>query len=70
MLHTVTVDRGCFACMLGGTDRKTLFILAAEWRGFEHMVGDAPYRLSCSASKRRHLASVGRKKPGYSPGTR
>lgn len=41
VLKTVTVDRGCFACMLGGTDRKTLFILAAEWRGFEHMVSDA-----------------------------
>ncbi|RVA83711.1 SMP-30/gluconolactonase/LRE family protein, partial [Mesorhizobium sp. M7A.F.Ca.US.006.04.2.1] len=41
VLQTVTVDRGCFACMLGGTDRKTLFILAAEWRGFEHMVSDA-----------------------------
>ncbi|KQV01567.1 gluconolaconase [Mesorhizobium sp. Root102] len=41
VLQTVTVDRGCFACMLGGTDRKTLFILAAEWRGFEHMVSGA-----------------------------
>ena len=41
VLQTVTVDRGCFACMLGGTDRKTLFTLAAEWRGFEHMVSDA-----------------------------
>jgi sugar lactone lactonase YvrE len=40
VLQTVTVDRGCFACMLGGTGRKTLFILAAEWRGFEHMVSD------------------------------
>ncbi|WP_136625487.1 SMP-30/gluconolactonase/LRE family protein [Mesorhizobium norvegicum] len=41
VLQTITVDRGCFACMLGGSDRKTLFILAAEWRGFEHMIGDA-----------------------------
>ena len=40
VLQTVTVDRGCFACMLGGVDRKTLFIAAAEWRGFEHMVSD------------------------------
>lgn len=29
----VTVDRGCFACMLGGETKKTLFIIAAEWRG-------------------------------------
>lgn len=41
MLETVDVDRGCFACMLGGPDGKTLFIVAAEWRGFEHMVSDA-----------------------------
>ncbi|RWE29918.1 MAG: SMP-30/gluconolactonase/LRE family protein [Mesorhizobium sp.] len=41
VLQTVTADRGCFACMLGGADRKTLFITAAEWRGFEHMVSDA-----------------------------
>ncbi|SDA65242.1 SMP-30/gluconolactonase/LRE family protein [Mesorhizobium qingshengii] len=41
VLHAVGVDRGCFACMLGGTDRQTLFIVAAEWRGFEHMISDA-----------------------------
>ncbi|QKC84635.1 SMP-30/gluconolactonase/LRE family protein [Mesorhizobium sp. NZP2077] len=41
VLQTVTADRGCFACMLGGADRQTLFITAAEWRGFEHMVSDA-----------------------------
>ena len=35
VLQTVGVDRGCFACMLGGHDRKTLFIVAAEWRGME-----------------------------------
>lgn len=32
VLQTVTVDRGCFACVLGGQDGKTLFIVAAEWR--------------------------------------
>ncbi|MCW2889828.1 MAG: gluconolaconase, partial [Streptosporangiaceae bacterium] len=32
VLQTVNVDRGCFACMLGGQDGKTLFIVAAEWR--------------------------------------
>jgi len=26
-----TFDRGAFACMLGGEDRTTLFILAASW---------------------------------------
>jgi sugar lactone lactonase YvrE len=33
VLQTVTLDRGGFACMLGGPDRQTLFIVATEWRG-------------------------------------
>jgi sugar lactone lactonase YvrE len=37
VLATVEADRGCFACMLGGDDGRTLFILAAEWRGPEAM---------------------------------
>jgi len=41
VLQTVNVDRGCFACMLGGKHRKTLYILAAEWRGFEKMTDDS-----------------------------
>jgi sugar lactone lactonase YvrE len=35
VLDTVKLDRGAFACMLGGADGRILFILAAEWRGFE-----------------------------------
>lgn len=31
VLQTVALDRGAFACMLGGPDRRTLFILAASW---------------------------------------
>ncbi|MCW2632854.1 MAG: gluconolaconase [Pseudonocardia sp.] len=41
VLQTVEVDRGCFACMLGGQDRTTLFIMAAQWRGAEHMTGES-----------------------------
>jgi sugar lactone lactonase YvrE len=37
VLQTIDLDRGCFACTLGGVDGRTLFILAAEWRGFEHV---------------------------------
>jgi sugar lactone lactonase YvrE len=33
VLQTVALDRGGFACALGGPDRTTLFITAAEWRG-------------------------------------
>jgi sugar lactone lactonase YvrE len=42
VLDTVTVDRGCFACMLGGQDGRTLFIAAAEWRGMEAAMSDGP----------------------------
>jgi sugar lactone lactonase YvrE len=31
VLDMVDVDRGCFACMLGGPDGRTLFIVAARW---------------------------------------
>jgi len=37
VLQRIELDLFAFACMLGGVDRKTLFILAAEWRGVENM---------------------------------
>ncbi len=37
ILDRVSLDRGAFACMLGGPQRQTLFILAAEWAGFEQV---------------------------------
>jgi sugar lactone lactonase YvrE len=40
VLQTVALDRGCFACMFGGTDRRTLYILAAAW-GDDGMAEDA-----------------------------
>jgi sugar lactone lactonase YvrE len=33
VLAIVNADRGCFSCALGGPDRSTLFIVAAEWLG-------------------------------------
>ncbi len=38
-LRSIDLDRGGFACMLGGADKTTLFIPAAEWRGPENMLG-------------------------------
>jgi sugar lactone lactonase YvrE len=35
VLQTIALDRGCFACMLGGPDGKTLFMVAQEWSGME-----------------------------------
>ncbi|GHO71352.1 gluconolactonase [Ktedonobacter sp. SOSP1-52] len=40
VLQTIQLDRGCFACMLGGANKQTLFLLAAQWRGFEHMADE------------------------------
>ena len=37
VLERIDLDRSPFACMLGGPDGRTLFILAAEWRGFEEI---------------------------------
>jgi hypothetical protein len=33
VLATINLDRGCFACMLGGADGRTLLLVATEWRG-------------------------------------
>ena len=37
VLQTIELDRGCFACMLGGADSMTLFMVATEWKGVEDM---------------------------------
>jgi len=37
VLQTVHLDRGCFSCALGGTDRTTLFMMATQWRGTDRM---------------------------------
>jgi sugar lactone lactonase YvrE len=42
VLAAVGLDRGCFACALGGPDRRTLFITANEWNGPEHMFDEPP----------------------------
>jgi sugar lactone lactonase YvrE len=37
VLQTLDLDRGCFACALGGADRRTLFMMATEWSGPANM---------------------------------
>lgn len=37
VLQEIKTDLFCFACMLGGEEGKTLFIVAAQWRGVENM---------------------------------
>ena len=41
VLQTVELDRGCFACMLGGEDKRTLFMLAAAFSNAASMEGGA-----------------------------
>jgi sugar lactone lactonase YvrE len=38
------VYRGCFACMLGGPNRRTLFMVVTEWRGMEKVAEVAQAR--------------------------
>ncbi|HKB48542.1 MAG TPA: SMP-30/gluconolactonase/LRE family protein [Ktedonobacterales bacterium] len=39
VLQTIALDRGCFACALGGADGRTLFMMAADWGGAAGMGG-------------------------------
>jgi sugar lactone lactonase YvrE len=37
VLQVIELDRGCFACALGGEDRRTLCMIATEWNGPQGM---------------------------------
>ena len=41
VLQTIQLDRGCFSCALGGTNRTTLFMPATHWRGTERMADES-----------------------------
>jgi sugar lactone lactonase YvrE len=41
VLQTIELDRGCFACMLGGVNKRTLFMMAAIWDPASMMGGGA-----------------------------
>ena len=41
VLQTIDLDRGCFACMLGGVDKSTLFLMANEFGGPANMADAA-----------------------------
>jgi sugar lactone lactonase YvrE len=43
-LEMVNLDRGGFACMLGGRARPRLFVVATEWRGMANMAAVAQQR--------------------------
>ena len=37
VLQSIELDRGCFACILGGPDGRTLFAVANQWEGTSAM---------------------------------
>lgn len=37
VLDMIEADRGCFACMLGGDDGRTLYVTAAAWQGMDRI---------------------------------
>jgi sugar lactone lactonase YvrE len=37
VLQRIDLDKACFACMLGGDDGHTLFMMVTEWLGIERM---------------------------------
>jgi len=39
--QAIDLDRGCFACMLGGPDDRTLFLISNEWGGTDSMADGA-----------------------------
>jgi sugar lactone lactonase YvrE len=43
-LQTLDLGVGGFACMLGGADGRTLYVVAAEWHGMASMSGQVPFR--------------------------
>jgi len=41
-LDRLQLDRGAFACKLGGIDRSSLFVAAAHWPGVERFMEASP----------------------------
>jgi sugar lactone lactonase YvrE len=60
VLERVELDRSPFACMLGGDDGRTLFILAMEWRGVEGMESVLADRTGQVLAVRAPAAHAGR----------
>jgi sugar lactone lactonase YvrE len=59
VLQTITLERGCFACILGGVNKRTLFMIVTEWRGMENMVEVAQARTGQVLSTEVFVPSAG-----------
>jgi sugar lactone lactonase YvrE len=58
VLQVIDLDRGCFACVLGGPDRRTLFMTVNQWGGAG--AADGGPRKGQVVSVRAPAAGVGR----------
>jgi hypothetical protein len=56
VLPAIELDRGCFACTLGGVNKRTLFLMAAEWSApASTMSGQHHSRRAFLGARRLHL---------------
>ena len=62
VLERVRLDMPCFACMLGGEDRRTLFMLTADWRMNESF--ERQHRSADRRTTHRPAADRARPRPG------
>jgi len=74
VLETINLDRGCFACTLGGADGRTLFLMAAEWHGLAKMAdggtnGPGTHRRSVRSRRwvavKKEILALLSKSPGF-----
>lgn len=59
VLNRLEHDRPIFGCALGGPDRKTLFLLASEWRGTDHVADVVAARTGQVLTVRAPAAGAG-----------
>jgi sugar lactone lactonase YvrE len=71
VLDTIELDRNPFACMLGGPDGRTLFMLAAEWAAPTTWTGRSPPApVRCWRCRRLRRMPGGRKQRRSGAGAR
>ncbi len=59
VLERIDLDQFCFACMLGGADGRTLFMLVADWLGPERMPELFRSRTGCVLTARAPAPHAG-----------
>jgi sugar lactone lactonase YvrE len=60
ILDRVQLDRGAFACMLGGDDGSILFVVAAHWPEAEHFMDQTAWDGTVVSAPRPPLGRGGR----------